>query len=692
MQRSYFFNDQRVLADDLNNIEGSASQSVRRVLTSALAGASVYGSGSVVGQPGSVALLCTKTGGTTFIVQPGMAIDYSGEFVSINTSPYLSVDQTALPSNITWTSLGSPATYYIKLAYQEASGSVKTNDVGSSYATRYTESYKMIISEAIPTTTQIGLGSFSGDGTGAITGASINDIRPFIRAKAFDNTTYLQASPVAQHTTVYDHVLAHGTGVQTTTNPHGMTLTDLGYNSSSTDQHWARAHAPGILLTDDRYAAGAQDSFKASVVPSGYAYLSFAASNGGAVLQIDTAVVTGSLPNLPSNDASAPSAASYYAVATATASVYWIPAATYPYDPNNPRKYPFGNVVLLARATVDPVAGNITNLTDLRQFYGTETSDIRANSSELSTTSPYANPTSSLGYNATLEDELARIRYQLGTLAGSSWDAKPSASVANLWLSDPSVVVIGDDMLWSSYGMVPVAGGNYGNFPYGSLGSSTYYTGGPAGWWVSVSSGSVLTGVMSGSIVDGLWSGHPGVKELHIASVPPLLSKCQSSMMTGSPPWNDGNCTGQFSFVTNLFETGIIGSYLRCAIGYRKHTDPLDNANARGVYFESDNSGINWRAVVSDGSTIHNLDTGVAIIPLVGTWAKHSIAWDGTNFLFSINNSLVATIAKGAISPFLAPGGELGVGVSIAGVSSFTLGSAAIAVDLFSARYVTSRT
>ena len=397
MERSNFFNDQHVLSDDLNTIESTKIDSIKKHTLALIS------SGSVIGRPGDGYLLpsITNIGPSIITIAAGSAVDNFGEIITLAVPEVVS--RISLASNQTWAS-GPAGTFYIKLQYQEASGSFKSNDAGVSYPTRYTDSYAVVINNAVPSSASVCLGSFVADSSGEITGgySGLTDLRVFIRAKAFDDRTYLSASPIVGHIVVKDHILAKGSGTQTNTNPHGITLGDLGYPDTSIGLHWQDAHTNGIMLL--ARDTSTLNSWSGSIINTTIDYLIFTPPTAYAVMNISGGLFSGSIAPLLAT--SAPSDGVFWVVTTGGGTAQFLPTGSYSFDPLNPHKYPA--YVKLGSASISNTGADIDYYTNIRDMFAMSQVDIRADFVEAS-----SDPALPLSESATLVDNLNRIRARI---------------------------------------------------------------------------------------------------------------------------------------------------------------------------------------------------------------------------------------------------------------------------------------
>jgi hypothetical protein len=257
MERSNFFDDQYVFAEDQNNIHVTlGSQSVKRS-QAPLGDSGGYGKfytyitgsvskGGIYGSPSDYLLSknfkpIKEDVDEIKIAYPGIAIFADGNLANL-TGGDLSIllGGTQTPSSTSpgysWVGTGSALSVqnYIKLKYFEVSGSIKTDDDGVSHATRYYDSFLVEIDETSPSANEILLGTFLAGGGGEING-DITDRRLYCRTITTADSVSLDPTyrTVATHNTVEDHVMATGSATPTTHNPHGISYADLGdFNST----------------------------------------------------------------------------------------------------------------------------------------------------------------------------------------------------------------------------------------------------------------------------------------------------------------------------------------------------------------------------------------------------------------------------------------------------------------------------
>ncbi len=443
MERSNFFTDQDVLQEDLNNIESSkgnqlkyraqyilgASGGVRQ--DNPLASASVERGGIYYNTilevpPGPVGSLKYKEffkpealSATSIRILEGAALDPNGEVI-INPA---TIDMTkgSTGANYDW-STASPGEiqWYVKLRYAAASGSFKSDDLGTSYPTRYTDSFIINVDYTEPTDDDILIASFQGTGAGNITG-SIVDERSFVRIITPANAVILDPStvPVTAHLTAEDHITSVGSGVASDTNPHGLSPDDIGV-SNTVEPHRKEAHTPGIIDVTGEYidSAAFRDSYLGTPTDLGAdVEISWTSPNSNARLMVNgihysTILTTVSLVDHPDMIAGGDTIYWLYFDNT-SASVYNVRATT-----SNLDDYKTADKLLLCKIQRISGGSDYSNFEDLRRFYGTSQKHIGPDLDENATFD-------TLNRVSSLENNLNRIRYQLGLALigiGSSWD------------------------------------------------------------------------------------------------------------------------------------------------------------------------------------------------------------------------------------------------------------------------------
>ena len=465
MNRPFFYNDLDVISDDLNQIGSYSTGKATNILLASLNTAGGYGSsnstskGGILGSPADYLLpinfKVTSISGwpNMFTIHSGNALDSSGNLITISTDISLTYGQTT--STYSWAGVLN-TTSYVKLKYQESSGSIKPDTVGNLYATRYISGYFITVdTNSTPASNEILLASFFINSYGNIVGA-INDLRTYIRpnipASSVWLNPYTKQAP-ASILSVEDHINSHGGSTPTLSNPHGLTLQDLGYNDTGLGvvmSHLINAHLNGILVLSPGLQAAWQ-SFSGSINHiSGPDTLSFA-SPTGSVLMVNGSIVTSLTGILTSTDlynALSHTDGSGWAVCDGSGSLSWKLDSDFTSDQliitstgltrtnHNASQY-----YILGRATTSTIGDNFSAFVDHRSFYSDTPLDIAADPVELQ-----LNPNLPIGTqyaSSSLSTSLARLRYQIARSIGSgstpSWNAStypltdgPSSNADNL--------------------------------------------------------------------------------------------------------------------------------------------------------------------------------------------------------------------------------------------------------------------
>jgi hypothetical protein len=419
MERSNFFDDQYVYSNDLNNTETTkADQIILR--TQAPLGSSggiyqglSYGSASVIaggvfGSPADYSLSknLMAVGGVLLSridVYPGTALSPTGELIIVPSYVEIPISSSTLTTN--WTSTPSVLNY-VKIRYQESSGSFGTDDLGNSYATRYYGSYFINIDGTPPDTTkEILLATFTANGSGVVIGATWQDSRLYVRTITPADAVILSPTKkiVGSFVSVEDHVNAKGSGIPTVTNPHGLTPNDLGV-TDFTQAHRLEAHASAIIDSTGAYPNTLFDSYLPSIsAPGPNVYISFQAPELNAGILVGGVVYfTAAAPaTIDLTDTS---------IFTSGDTFYWIyidstgnllATTTNLLNYSVPDKFVLCSVQRMVGGT------QYDFFVDLRVFFPTTEFNIRSENSEPSNSFP------TLGNNTTLYHNLTRIRYQL---------------------------------------------------------------------------------------------------------------------------------------------------------------------------------------------------------------------------------------------------------------------------------------
>ena len=442
MERSNFFGDQLVVDSDLNNIETTtASQLIKRsqaaLGTSGGIGHNVpawvaagVASGGIFGSPadyltvGKNFYVDFPTGSSSLLrVYPGTAMDINGNLIYVASSVFITRGSTT--SNTNWTSSPS-ATNYIKLSYQEASGSIKANDAGEQFYTRYTAGYFINIDSVVPLPTEILIATFVSDSSGQVSG-TFTDRRTYVRAVTTADAVILDPTTkvVATINTLYDHAQAVGTGTPTVKNPHGLSAADIGFvvPSSSITEHRQSEHVSGILL--DAKSAASFQSYSGSLgTPiGGYDVINFTAPTN-AVLSVGGNIISSALPAISTQ--TAPGNGAFYICATSLGVTTFVSASVLGgLTLNNTENDPHGLFDTYLPLTLVQITGaahdTVASATDVRRFYGMSPYDVRPDFSEPVSNATLLDTVSKIN---SLVDNLARMRYQIGVAlngSGSVW-------------------------------------------------------------------------------------------------------------------------------------------------------------------------------------------------------------------------------------------------------------------------------
>ncbi len=418
VDRTNFFDDQHVHREDLNQLASySIDQDIRRAQgilgdSGGIYGSTSYASGSVshggvLGAPTdyltNVNLRAVAQSTTSIRVYPGSAIDSVGNLITL--AAYVDVTLSDNLTNKVWT-VSAGVLNYIKLQFLEIANTYGSDDLGNSYPTRYTPSYKIVINSVIPAAGDILLGTFIADGGGAVTG-TITDRRLYVRIITTGDAVYLDPTtiPVTSHLTVRDHVNAVGTGTPTVTNPHGLSASDLDI-SDLTSSHRKETHTSGIVAKSGVYDAAVYNSWTPSYTDTGAeVIIEFTPPDADAAILSGGISYTAALDTVSLLDTSLFTAGNgnYYLYINSSGSMAadsGVPvAATY----NDPSRY-----VLCSFNRADG-GSSISSFVDQRRFISISEYQIRADFEEGN-----SSPALTLAKTATLKDTLDRMRYMIG--------------------------------------------------------------------------------------------------------------------------------------------------------------------------------------------------------------------------------------------------------------------------------------
>ena len=417
MERSNYFDDEFVYSNDLNNTEQTKQNQLIKRTQAPLGysgGNAVHSSGSVFqggvyGSPFNNFLyqdffFAAAIGGTTATIYGGTAISPLGEMIEISSPVTINMGNPT--PNTIWTQTPN-VTNYIKLAYQETSGSSGVNDLGATFFTRYYPSYLITIDGNAPSASELLLGTFTGGLDGSVYGYS--DMRTYVRTVTTADAVMLDPSnvPVAGWTTTLDHIRAKGGATPTQNNPHGLTLADIGAIDSIA-QHWVEAHSSAIIDTTGAYPSGLFGSYLPMITgtpltPAANTYITFALPTTGAAILVDGLIypnAIGTTFNLIDPVVFSSGDVYYWFYMNSSGSVIVTPTNLINYS--TPDKFVLCSLRRVSSGT------EYDNFQDLRTFFATTPENIRADFDELSASFP------TLGVSSTLVQTLERIRYQLG--------------------------------------------------------------------------------------------------------------------------------------------------------------------------------------------------------------------------------------------------------------------------------------
>jgi len=454
MSKSYYFKDQNVFAEDLNNTENSRIEDVKNRIQALLGNSGgIYNNfysefsvvkGGIFGRPDEYVenknLKVGLSDTSTLFIYPGDAIDVDGNHIKVETTKTVELGNE--DSNYKWTP--TTGTNYIKIKYSQSSGSVGTDDLGNQYYARYYDSYYVEIDGTHPsgsTGNPILLGVFTGLGDGSVSLGTLSDRRSYAKVITTADGVIIDPfrNPVASQITAADHIAATGSGTPSLKNIHGLSFEDIG--GEDFGLHRIQSHINGIIPYDRQTAT--LNSFKGNVVnnntPS--AAISFTAPSN-AVLSVGGRIISTTLPSLTGASAFALNGnGNYVAFADKNGNTLWVTALTAYNDyfdailsstginPYYTTGHKNSDYYYLGLCTVS-AGGNTLSFTDRRSFLTTHLKDIIADFKE--STAP---PSSPLSLTASLEDTLNRIRHQIGiAITGNSndWNSATSPLTSGL--------------------------------------------------------------------------------------------------------------------------------------------------------------------------------------------------------------------------------------------------------------------
>jgi hypothetical protein len=437
MNKSFFFPFQRVTDADLNFIETSKEEAIKQQTAFILAKFNHQFSGSIpvnlrqsiqdtfinpntyrgIGGGYGSDYLKPVTGSISSIsINRGWAIT-DGMDIVILSSP-VTINQGDNTFNKSWGTLVNGNIAYVTIEYQQSSSSVGNDAQGNTYYKRYFGDYKVVVSSAYPSgSNQVPLATFIANGN-LITPGTFQDVREWARPWGISNSIY-DINPIVQSlATLYDHTHAIGTGNPTATNPHGLSLNDLGF-VDSVSFHRKLEHGNGIIIFD-KSNTNAFLSYSGSVIsPTSNAYIAFNPPFA-ATASINGVLFSGSIPSLSSSGFQN---GDYWVVANQAGQPTFIATSSINFDDNNILiNSPY---LLLGKANIADNGDDITSYEDLRRFYTMQQTIIGADIDEN-----IQNPSLPLYRYNTLRDNLDRLRYQIKSVTGNSnWKSAPETNL-----------------------------------------------------------------------------------------------------------------------------------------------------------------------------------------------------------------------------------------------------------------------
>ncbi len=436
MSKSYYFKDQNVFAEDLNNTENSRIEDIKNRIQALLGNSGgIYNDaysnfsivkGGVFGRPDEYDqnknLKVAVRDSSTLFIYPGDAIDASGNPIKIESTK--TVELGGEDANYIWT----PTTgmNYVKIRYVQSSGSVGLDDQGNQYYTRYYDSYYIEVNGIHPSGSvgnPILLATFTGLGDGSINSGTLFDRRLYTKIITLAGGVIIDPfnNPVPSQITAADHFALVGTGTPSPTNPHGLSITDIGGSLAGDTAHKVQAHINGIIHFDNDTPT--LDSFKGTVINnnSPSAAINFAPPSN-ALLAVGGEIISGSLPPFTGADAYAIAGNGRCEVfAYKDGTIFGVTYTDFLLNYYDDRLSSLGiyhttghkqpDYYYLGECTVS-AGGNTLVFTDQRTFNTTHPRDIIADFSNAFT------PPSSLPKTADLVDNLKMLRYQIGIAIG----------------------------------------------------------------------------------------------------------------------------------------------------------------------------------------------------------------------------------------------------------------------------------
>jgi len=436
MNKAFFFPDQRVADGDMNFIETSRADAVRQQFAFMLARFAHQYTGTIasiaqqtlgdltpnvtsyrgIGGGLNSDYLLPITGSLSQIsVNRGWGITDGMDIVILTGS--VTINQGDSTFNKVWGTLTNGQPAYVTAEYQESSASVGSDADGNIYYKRYTGDFLVRVSASYPSgSNQIVLAQFTANGD-LVTTNTFQDKREWARPWGVSDSILDKSPVVAALTTLYDHTHAVGTGVPAATNPHGLSLTDLGFTDSLVS-HRTLEHGNGIIITD-KTISGTLQSYSASIVsPTSNAFLSFNPPTA-ATASINGVLFSGSLPSL---SAATVGNGVYWVVTNQAGTTSFISTGSIMFDDLNPVRNP--QYLLLGQATVADAGDDITAFTDLRYIYTMSPAEIRAVFT--------ASVPTSFGKTSSLYDDIAMIHGHLGLITTGSIGVYPESLPLNI--------------------------------------------------------------------------------------------------------------------------------------------------------------------------------------------------------------------------------------------------------------------
>lgn len=426
-----FYNDQNVLVEDLDQITTyNKTEMVTRfksLMTSpgGFGNNSVSGSnltGGILGNPvnywnTAIDLKVSFLSTTSIQIGAGKAIDNDGNLIVVDTPQTVTVDVTTTTSE--WER--NSGLLYVYISYQEIQGSNKPDLTGGLHATRVTPSYYILVttSPELYATGYIPLATFNAQSSGEALISTLVDKRVYASVVVPASSVVINPDPATKtapstHTTVQNHIDSIGHSTPTQSNPHGMTMADLGFDENAVlanfVSHSNYAHRNGIILTMIA-GFGNVNSFLGVTNSPANDRVTFTPATG-AVAFINSKTVTTFTPSylLGADAYNLGGDTTYYAVMNSSGSISWKLASAQPagyLETYNRISKNYPDELLLGQAVVSDSGADIA-WTDLRSWYTLNAEDISPDDT-TSMSSPYTgDPRKSLA------DHLAELRYQIG--------------------------------------------------------------------------------------------------------------------------------------------------------------------------------------------------------------------------------------------------------------------------------------